>query len=335
MKKSDIRQIIREEVINLIRDQYTLTEAFADPNIRKISKMGGIKNSRWNNFFKKFANSHDIAWDKIPKGSVNKTTNMNDPMIKKGLAFWVIKGRKDNPFHSGGRSWSYDRQIGREGIDSVVAVTLNNKIQYFGNSGVGSKGIGRSSSAGDAVGLGVRGTLMVKKLHELADEIYVMDFENFRGGTKELKAKRAELKLGKDTFKDARAWKDANMKRYKDIMNARVGSRDQVDAMVAKIVKIANEAVKEGMELVRTGKYDDLMTTVNGNDIPMNSVTSAMTRALRSYAEYIRYANQAEEDKKSTWGGNYNEKGAQETAGYIKKILNAFEQGNANNIGRY
>ena len=30
------------------------------------------------------------------------------------------------------------------------------------------------------------------------------------------------------------------------------------------------------LELVRTGKYDDLLTTVNGNDVPMNSVTSAM-----------------------------------------------------------
>jgi len=334
MKKSDIRQIIREEVINLIRDQYKLTEAFMDPNIRLISKMGGIRNTRWSNFFQKFANTHDIAWDKIPKGAMNKTTNVNDPMIKKGLAFWIINGRKENPFAVDRAYWS-SGQIGNEGIDSVVAVTLNNKIQYFGQQRVGAKGIGRSSSAGDAVGLGVRGTLMVKKLHDLADEVYVMDMENYRGGTKELKAKRAELKLGKDTFKDARAWKDANIKRYRDIMNARVGSRDTVDAMVAKIIKIANKAVAEGMELVKTGKYDELQTTVNGNEVPMNNVTSAMSRSLRSYAEYIRYANQAEEDKKSDWGGSYNDKGAKETAGYIKKILNAFESGDANQISRY
>ena len=125
------------------------------------------------------------------------------------------------------------------------------------------------------------------------------------------------------------------MDRYRDIINARVGSRDQVDAMVAKIVKIANKAVAEGMELVRTGKYDDLMTTVNGNDVPMNAVTSAMTRALRSYAEYIRYANDAEKEKDRGYGSTYYDKSSKETAGYIKKILQAFEQGNANNIGRY
>jgi len=331
MKKSDITKIIREEVINIIRDQY-LTEAFADPNIRLISKMGGVKASKWKSFWKSFAHTHSIAWDKLPKGTLNKVSGPEQ--AKKGLAFWVIKGRKENPFATSG--WSYDDTLGNDTGPSVVAVTLDNKIQYFTGKGVGAKGSSRhGTSAGAAVGLGVRGTLMVKKLKELVDDIYVMDFESFRGGTKALKAKRAELKLGKDTFKDARAWKDANMKRYKDIINARVGTRDQVDAMTAKIVKIANKAVEEGMTITRTGKYDDLITAINGNDVPLNTVTSAMSRALRSYAEYIRYANQAEEDKKSAWGGTYNDKGAKETAGYIKKILNAFEQGNANNLGRF
>jgi len=336
MKKSDITRIIREEVINIIRDQY-LTEAFADPNIRLISKMGGIKNDRWRNFFGAFAKSHNIAWDKLPKGTLNKVSNAS--LAKKGLAFWTIKQPKENPFAT--QAYGWDREIGRSGGPSVIAVTLDNKIQYFaGGGGVGSKGTVRHSSSGEAVGLGVRGTLMVKKLKELADDIYVMDMESFRGGTKALKAKRAELKLGKDTFKDARAWKQANMDRYKDILNSRVGTRGQVDAMTAKIVKIANKAIEEGMTLTRAGKYGDLLTTINGNDVPMNSVTSSMSRALRSYADYIRYEN--EEDtaakRQSKYGSDYESyytKEKKEAAGYIKKILQAFEQGNANNIGRY
>ena len=36
-----------------------------------------------------------------------------------------------------------------------------------------------------------------------------------------------------------------------------------------------------------------------------------------------------------SYGGSYYDKSSKETAGYIKKILQAFEQGNANNIGRY
>jgi len=323
MNITKLKQIIKEEYHNV------LNEAFADPNIRKLDKMSGMDKG-YRSFWTRFANTHDIAWDKLPAGTVNKVTNANQ--AKSGLAFWVVNGRKNNPFNTDG--WS--GTIGYEGRDSVIAVTLDNKIQYAAGQGVGPKGSSRYQSSHDAIGLGKRGTLQVRKLAELADEIYVMaDFETFRGGTKALKAKRADLKLGKDTFKDAKAWKRANLDRYRDILNARVGSRDQVDSMIAKIVKIANAAVAEGMEIVRTGKYDDLLTTVNGNDVPMNSVTSAMTRALRSYAEYIRYANDAEKDKQAGWGSKYYDKSAKETAGYIKKILTAFESGNANLIGRY
>ena len=319
MKVKELRQIIKEEY------KKVLQEAFADPNIRKISKMGGIKSNKYNNWFKKFAHTHSIAWDKLPAGTLNKTTNMNDPMIKKGLAFWVNTTTKQNPY-GGNRYW--DDTI----PEGVMAVTLAGKVQYDGQQGIGTKGV---SKYGDASGHGKRGTLQLKKLKEIADEVYVMDMEMFRGGTKALKAKRADLKLGKDTFKDASAWRSANMKRYKDIMDARVGSRDTVDAMVGKIVKIANEAVAKGMELIKTNNYDELLTAINGTEVPLNAVTSAMTRALRSYAEYIRYANAAEKDKESEWAGTYNEKSAKDTAGYIKQILNAFEQGNANKLGRY
>jgi hypothetical protein len=323
MKLSQLKTIIREEYSNIIN------EAFADPNIRKLSKMTGMDRG-YRSFWTKFANTHDIAWDKLPAGTVNKVNNANQ--AKKGLAFWVVNGRKDNPFASD----SWGGTIGYEGRDSVIAVTLDNKIQYTAGSKVGPKGSSRYQSSYDAIGLGKRGTLQVKKLAELADEIYVMaDFETFRGGTKALKAKRAELSLGKDKFKDHKAWKRANLDRYREIMNARVGSRDQVDRMVGKIVKIANEAVAEGMALIRTGKYDDLLTTVNGTDVPMNAVTGAMTRALRSYAEYIRYANQAAKEKEGGYGSNYYDRSMKETAGSISKILKAFESGNPNLIGRY
>jgi len=318
MKVSRLKEIIKEEYKNII------SEAFADPNIRKISKMGGIKGNKYNNWFTKFANTHDIAWDKLPTGTLNKSTNMNDPLVKTGLAFWVNTSRKQNPYAQ--QSWDSTLPEG------VMAVTLAGKVQYDGREGIGPKGL---SKYGDASGHGKRGTLQLKKLKEIADEVYVMDFESFRGGTKALKAKRADLKLGKDTFKDARAWRTANLNRYKDILNARVGSRDVVDSMVAKIVKIANKAVEAGMELVRTNNYDELITTINGGEVKMDAVTSAMSRSLRSYAEYIRHMNSAEREKEQGYGSNYYDKAAKESAGYIKKILNAFEKGNSREIGRY
>ena len=110
----------------------------------------------------------------------------------------------------------------------------------------------------------------------------------------------------------------------KQILDARVGSRDQVDAMVAKIVKMANKAIETGMEITKMGKYDRLMTTVSGNEVPIENVTSAMTRALMHYANYIRFANQAEKEK-GGYGEEYNLKSAKDVAGTIKKIMIAFD----------
>ncbi len=329
MKKSDLRRIIKEEVIGLIRGQY-INEAFADPLLAKLSKERGIGN-RWQNFFKSFAKTHDIAWDKLPKGTLTKSTNVtNDSRIKDGLVFWMIDSEKPNPYASS-RYWDSNRTL-RPG---VLAVTLNGKIQYMDRGGVGSKGSGRGrNDASAALGTAGRGMLMLNKIKEMADHILTMDFESFRGGTTALKAKRADLKLGKDTFKDHRAWRRANAERYKQIMDARVGSRDTVDRMVGDIVKIANEAIKEGMEVVKIGKYDYMMTTVGGNEVTMDAVTSGMSRTLRMYAEYIRYANQAEKDKKQDWGGDYNDKHAKDVAGRIKKAHNAFKSGNGNKIDR-
>ena len=94
MKISKLRTIIREEYKNI------LNEAFADPNIRKLDKMSGMDRG-YRSFWTKFANTHDIAWDKLPQGTVNKVTNPNQ--AKSGLAFWVVNGRKQNPFSTDDR----------------------------------------------------------------------------------------------------------------------------------------------------------------------------------------------------------------------------------------
>ena len=323
MKKSDIRKIIKEEVVELIKEQY-LTEAFADPLLAKMNKLGGL-DRRWRGtFWDAAAKTYDLAWDKLPKGTLQKMTPLNPLALKDGMmTFWVVKTQKPNIFRTGYASSTV--------YPGVLAVTLSGKIQYF-NRG---EGIGAKGKDKEPVGKAERGQLMVKKLKELADETYTFNLGDFRGGTTALKAKRAELKLGKDTFQNARAWKQANLARYKDILDARVGSRDQVDAMVAKIVKIANEAIKTGMEITKMGPYDRLMTTVSGNEVPIENVTDAMGRTLRFYAEFIRAENRAEADKKAGYEGSYNAQQAKEIAGTIKKIMMAFDRGDANNLNRY
>jgi len=291
-----------------------------------INKLGGL-DRRWRGtFWDAAAKTYDLAWDKLPKGTLQKKSVTDPSLSKPGImAFWVVKTEKPNPYQTGFMT-SYRIRPG------VLAVTLGGKIQYFNRGGsIGAKG----SRDQEVVGQGERGQLMVKKLKELADEIYIFNLGEFRGGTTALKAKRAKLKLGKDTFTDHKAWKRANLDRYKDILNARVGSRDQVDKMVADIVKIANEAVKTGMEITKMDKYDRMMTTVSGNEVELEVVANAMTRTLRLYAQYIKYANDAEKEKEQGYGGDYYDKAFKQTAGDIKRLHVAFKQGNASNINRY
>ena len=327
MKKSDLKQIIREEIIQVLRGQ--LNEAFGDPIAAKLSKMAGARSSRWTNFWRSAAKTYDIAWDKLPKGSFRKVSP-SDAAVKKGMAFYVINSDKENPFATGG--YSYDETLRGP---AVLAVTVNNKVQYFTDSrrsdgaGIGSKKAATTyRGTGSPVGKGVRGTLMVKKLKQLADDVFVFDLDSYRGGTKALKAQRADLKLGKDKFKDHKAWKQANLNRYKQILANRVGSRDQVDAMVAKAVKLTNAAVEEGTSLPKLGKYDELMTTLNGKEVQLRAVTYIQGQILQQYARYIQYENEEEKAKDQDYGGSYYAREKKAVALDIKNKVKAVESGN-------
>ena len=284
MKRSDLRKIIREEYVKILK------EAFGDPIASKLQKLGGL-DKRYKSFWRAAANTYKIAWDKLPKGSFRKINNANE--AKKGMTFYVVTGEKPNPFATS--SYSYDNTLSK----GVLAVTVDGKVQYFqpvrssqGDT-IGPKGTGFTSRDSDqAIGKGMRGTLMFKKLVELADVMYNFDLEAFRGGTTALKAKRAELKSGKDLFTNPKAWRKANLDRYRAMLADKVGSRDQVDKMVAQIVKIANEAVTKALDLPRMGQYNELVADLNGNDVPINAVSREMNNALDYYARYIRAENQ-------------------------------------------
>ena len=283
MKRSELRKIIKEEYIKILK------EAFGDPIASKLQKLGGL-DQRYKSFWRAAANTYNIAWDKLPKGSFRKINSANE--AKKGMTFYVITGQKPNPFAQGG--YAYDMTLNK----GVLAVTVDGKVQYFqpirsskGDT-IGPKGTGFTTrDSAQAVGKGIRGTLMFKKLVELADVMYNFDLEAFRGGTTALKAKRAELKSGKDLFTNPKAWKKANLDRYRAMLADKVGSRDQVDKMVAQIVKIANDAVTKALDLPRMGKYNELVADLNGNDVPVNVISRAMNNGLDYYARYIRAEN--------------------------------------------
>ena len=328
MKKSQIQKIIREEFVNILREQTLVTEAFLDPIARMLSKDRSLGNS-WFNFFNAMSNSFDIAWDKVPKGAFQKV-QPGSPLTKKGLAIYYIKGDVENPFATTDR-YGYSSNKTLSG-PAVLAATINNKITYAGGRGEDAR-VGGKSRRTEPVGKNVRGTMQVNKLKDIADVVYVFDLESYRGGTTALKSARAQLKMGKDKFTDHKAWKRANLDRYEDILRSRVGGRDQVDRMVAEIVKLANQAVSDAVSgALKQDRYGDIMTTVSGQEVMLKDVTQSMSNALETYRRYIDAENQEDAAAKqgggySSYSGQYHGEKKKEYALEIKRYLKGFKIG--------
>jgi len=324
MKKSDIHKIIREEFVNILREETMITEAFQDPIARMLAKDRSLGNS-WFNFFNAMSKSFDIAWDKVPKGAFQKVAP-GSPLTKKGLAIYYIKGDVENPF-AGTDRYGYSRDAKIYG-PAVLAATINNKITYQSGRG-DSATVGGKSRRSEPVGKAIRGTMQVNKLKDIADVVYVFDLESYRGGTTALKSARAQLKLGKDKFTDHKAWKKANLSRYEDILRSRVGGRDQVDRMVAEIVKIANQAVTDAVSgALKQDQYGDIMTTVGGQEVMLKDVTQSMSNALEDYRRYIQYENDEDRSAKAgSYGNTYYTEKKKEYAMELKRYLKGFKTG--------
>ena len=322
MKKSHIQKIIREEFVNILREETLITEAFQDPIARMLAKDRSLGNS-WFNFFGAMSKSFDIAWDKVPKGSFQKVAP-GSPLTKKGLAIYYIKDDIENPYARTDRyGWSRDAKIYGP---AVLAATINNKIAYQSDRGDSAR-IGGKSRRSEPVGKAIRGTMQVNKLKQIADEVYVFDLESYRGGTTALKSARAQLKMCKDKFTDHKAWKKANLDRYEDILRSRVGGRDEVDRMVAEIVKLANQAVTDAVTgALKQDKYGDILTTVAGQEVTLKDVTQSMDNAIKDYQRYIQYENEEERYPDASGSRYYSEK-KREYAMELKRYLKGFETG--------
>jgi len=345
MKKSQIHKIIREEFVNILREQTMITEAFLDSGLRKLAQDSNLINN-WSNLFKMLAKQYDIKWDKVPEGSfelVSATDSRLNARPKKVkdpdtgrekyenfyLAVYNITGDKDNPFKTTDR-YNYSRNSTLTG-PAALGVTLGGKIaQQTGRGDTATIGMGKSRRS-EPIGKAYRGTMQVNKLKQLADEIYIFDIGEFQGGTTDLKQARYQLKLGADKFRDHKGWKKANLDRYEDILRSRIGGRDEVDRIVAEIVKIANQAVTDAVTGgVKTGKYGDLQTIVAGQEVSLEDVTTSMSNALKDYKRYIDYEN--EEDKEKGYGGPrgsrsyYGEK-KKAYALELKRYLKGFKTG--------
>lgn len=330
MTRSDVVKMIKEELVKVLKEQSALNEVFADPLATKLNKMASL-NSRWRNFWRATASKYDLAWDKLPKGSFRKVSP-TDPAVKKGLAIYVVEKEKDLSQWKATSSWDWNKTV----KPGVLAVTVDNVIQYWHGSRYGDDSIGAKStrsfrSTQTAVGKDIRGTLQTKKIKEIADVVYLLDLESLRGGTTELKAKRAEMKIGRIDFSDPKKYAMANRKRYEELLKDKIGSQDQMDSAVKEVVMSVNDAIMKAFDLPRQDKWGNMVTDVNGKEVRISDLSYWMTRLTQQYQYYINAVNEwkrAPERDDDGWNEKkYYADKVKEQALDLKKLLNSYKAG--------
>lgn len=334
MKKSDIKRIIKEEMITMLRKQ--INENFADPIAREIHKNIGTSSSEQKKIFNAIARKYDIAWDKVPAGSFQDITG-DGRLAKTGLVFYMSERRE----RVGG---GFDQTI----YPGLLAVTLDGKTLYYSGSLYSRRFSSTDPFRGDKqrykttgvttdkgqstgpLGQGIRGTLQLKKLVDLADKMYRFDLESFRGGTTAMKAKRAEMKVGTEMFTDPNRYKNANLDRYKKILSLRVAGKDTLDSIVKEGMQIINDAIVEGMSVVRTDQYGYPVASINGKDIKISDLSYVMNKLFQRYEQYVSAVNQAEEEKKRYGDSAVDSYRASSIRAYaleVKQIVNSLKAG--------
>ena len=293
MKRSELRKMIREEFINVLREGQ-LNEAFGDPLASKLYKMRGLPGNQgrgYRKFFDALSRKHDIDWAKMPKGSIQRKTSWTDNDLKeKGkMIFYIINKEKEAEFQPQSR-YSFSGATLRPG---VLGVTLSGKVLYDQLISGYSYGGGR----GDALGTAQRGQTSRTKYSKMADEIYVLDFDHFRGGTAALKAARKDLKFGATAIMKPKDFKKANLARYREIQRQRASklSKTDIDNALLKAMAVANKAVEEAMGGILKDRYGNMAGKLAGQVVSIQDIFRYQESLFRGYERYIQAENEIAE----------------------------------------
>ena len=81
------------------------------------------------------------------------------------------------------------------------------------------------------------------------------------------------------------------------------------------------------MEVPKLGRYDELMTTLAGNEVQLKAVTYAQSQILSQYARYIQFENSEEKEKEASYGSDYYARQKKEVALDIKNKVREVETG--------
>ena len=305
-------------------EQFSAEEAYEINEALKSSKLRSISKALYSDrdLLKKLYGTYALALYKITDDEVitmDPNTAYKDRNMGNSLVFYVTTREKENPFANS----EYGRPTHSTiPANSLLAITTGdnlflgyNRDRYSWASAGGGRVKGDKSGSGsfgiskDYKGYDASGLYSVKRVSEIADVAYVIPLDN-TAKTTDLKAQRGKQREGAIALIDPKKFKDENLKRYKQILAAKIGGKDELSKVVLDAIDTITSQIKGAVSSGDVDRYGRVKVGVNkqGRDATTQDAAQHMKRIMDAYADYISAIKDSEEYKDSYYASRAKEK---------------------------
>lgn len=322
-----------EEFIGSIEESLELNEALKSSKLRGLLTMKrGSKQ-----ILKAIYGFSKIALDKITDDQIIDI----DPKLGKkaeGLVVYYTTQEKDNPYADTSKS-TYN-STGKIPANTILALGMGKDVAYIKRDYIKRKmtmslttdprksshdiGINKEYRGWDASGI-----YNVKRVIDVADAAFVIN-TNALPNTKGKIEDRVKAKEGALAFKSDKEFKDANIARYREILQKRA-SELPIDKLVEDAIDDATKVMKDGLKNQEKNKYGELIAGVgkDGRAYKLNDISNFINGLISDYERWSGYmatieeaeAKYGKDSKEFEWEARYSQKEAEEYAKRIKDKL--------------
>ena len=278
-----------------------------------------------------------IALDKITDDQI---IDINPKQGKKaeGLVVYYTTQEKDNPYADTSKS-NYNA-TGKIPANTILAIGMGKDVAYIKRDYINRKmtmslttdprksshdiGINKEYRGWDASGI-----YNVKRVIDVADAAFVINTTALPSAKGKIED-RIKAKEGAVSFKSDKEFKDANMARYREILQKRA-SELPIDKLVMDAIDDATNVMKDGLKNQEKNKYGELIAGVgaDGRAYKLNDISNFINGLISAYERwsgYIAEVDAAEKEfgkdsKEYQWQARYAEKESKEYAKSIKDKL--------------
>ena len=278
-----------------------------------------------------------IALDKITDDQI---IDIDPKQGKKaeGLVVYYTTQEKDNPYADTSKS-NYNA-TGKIPANTILAIGMGKDVAYIKRDYINRKmtmslttdprksshdiGINKEYRGWDASGI-----YNVKRVIDVADAAFVINTTALPSAKGKIED-RIKAKEGAVSFKSDKEFKDANMARYREILQKRA-SELPIDKLVMDAIDDATGVMKDGLKNQEKNKYGELIAGVgtDGRAYKLNDISNFINGLISDYERWSGYIAEVDEAEKQygkdskeyQWQARYAERESKEYAKSIKDKL--------------